>query len=263
MEPRAQADSDGDKGGNQGQGSALRGRRALVVGGSGGIGAAISVALASRGASLLIHGRTSRKVAELVGTIRLSGGDAEGLVLDVESPEPLIAALEACGHFDVLVFAFGPFVRKSFADHTVSDWEKVALLDLALPGMLASRYFRAMCDRGFGRILFFGGTRTDTIRGFTSNAAYAAAKTSLGVLAKSIAIEGAPHNVAAVTVCPGIVRTEYIGPEETVSLSRIAPGGRLSNPGEVAAAALDLIDRDPCIASGAIVSLDSGFSPRY
>ena len=156
---------------------ALRGRRALVVGGSGGIGAAISVALASRGASLLIHGRTSRKVAELVGAIRLSGGDAEGLVLDFESPEPLIAALEACGHFDVLVLAFGPFVRKSFADHTVSDWEKVALLDLALPGMLASRYFRAMCDRGFGRILFFGGTRTDTIRGFTSNAAYAAAKT--------------------------------------------------------------------------------------
>lgn len=260
----------------------LNGRRALVVGGSGGIGRAVSLGLAARGASLLVHGRTASKVETVVDAIRSRGGEAEGLALSLDSLAPLLEALDVLGarsagntlsadtagsprnardRFDILVVAFGPFVRKSFADHSPSDWEKTALLDLALPGALAGKLFPAMCGRGFGRIIFFGGTRTDAIRGYRSNAAYAAAKTGLGVIAKSIAIEGAPHNVAAVVVCPGFVDTEYIDPEEKASLARIAPGGRLSDPAEVASIALDLIDRDPCPASGAIVSLDSGFSP--
>lgn len=261
MEPRKQADIEKGKTADARRDSVLRGRRALVVGGSGGIGRAVSLDLAARGASLLIHGRTSGKVGDLVAAIRRGGGEAEGLVLDLDSPEPLLAVLGADNVFDILVVAFGPFVRKPLAACSSSDWEKMALLNLALPGALASRLFPAMCDRGFGRILFFGGTRTDTIRGFTSNAAYAAAKTGLGVLAKSIAIEGAAHNVAAVTVCPGIVRTEYIDSAEASTLALIAPGGRFSDPAEVAAIALDLIDREPCIASGAVVSLDAGFSP--
>lgn len=191
----------------------------------------------------------------------MSGGQARGCPCEIQTPRDFLAAIEPFGDFDILVVAFGPFVRKSFAAYDTSDWEKMALLNLALPGALASRYFPAMRDRGFGRMLFFGGTRTDAVRGFTSNAAYAAAKTGLGVLAKSIAIEGAARNVAALVICPGLVRTEYIGPDEAASLARMAPGGRLSSPADVAATALDLMDRDPCLASGAIVSLDSGFSP--
>ncbi|MFA5852071.1 MAG: SDR family NAD(P)-dependent oxidoreductase, partial [Spirochaetales bacterium] len=226
--------------------SVFAGRRALVIGGSGGIGASISMGLASRGASLLVHGLTSSKVDKMVRSIEKTGGKAQGFARDIDGLSSILSALEPFGDFDILVVAFGPFVRKPFATHTPADWEKVAMLDLALPGALASRYFPAMCDNAFGRILFLGGTRTDIIRGFTSNAAYAAAKTGLGVLAKSIAIEGAPHNVAAVTICPGLVRTEYIGPEEALVLSRMAPGRVLSDPADIAAIALGLLDGDPC-----------------
>jgi len=90
---------------------------------------------------------------------------------------------------------------------------------------------------------------------------HVSAKTGMGVLAKSIAIEGSAHNVAAVAVCPGLVRTEYIGSDEADPLVLMAPGGRLTEPAEVASIALDLLDGDPCVASGAVVSLDSGFSP--
>lgn len=261
MEPRGQAEAEIDKAGKVRKLSVFEGRRALVIGGSGGIGAAVAATLASRGASLLIHGQTPSKVDAALRKIALHGGKAQGLAFEIDEPSSLLKALEPFGSFDILVVAFGPFVRKPFAAHTTADWEKVALLDLALPGALASHYFKTMCDKGFGRILFFGGTRTDVIRGFTSNAAYAAAKTGLGVLAKSIAIEGASRDVAAVTICPGIVRTEYLGEEEISLLARIAPGGRLSDPAEVATAALDLLDHDPCVSSGAIVSLDAGFSP--
>lgn len=248
------------KAGEGGKHSVFEGRRALVIGGSGGIGASLAMGLAMRGASLLVHGLNSGKVEARIRSIAKAGGKAQGLVQAIDGLDSILTALEPFGDFDILVVAFGPFVRKPFADHTPADWEKTATLDLALPGALASRYFPAMCDKGFGRILFFGGTRTDSIRGFTSNAAYAAAKTGLGVLAKSLAIEGAPHNVAAVTICPGLVRTEYIGREEALALARMAPGGRLSEPADVAEIALGLLDGDPCLSSGAIVSLDAGFS---
>ena len=266
MEPREQAAAGGLKGGKSGNAadgghSALAGRRALVVGGSGGIGAAVARGLAARGASVLVHGRNPSSVAAVVTAIRRGGGQAEGLALPLDSAGPLLAAVSQAGPFDILVAAFGPFVRKPLADHSPEDWERMASLNLALPGALVSALFPAMRDRGFGRILLFGGTRTDAIRGYRSNAAYAAAKTGLGVLAKSAAIEGAPHNVAAVAVCPGLVRTEYIDDAAAEALRRMAPGGRLSSPAEVAEIALGLIDGDPCIASGAIVSLDAGFSP--
>lgn len=241
--------------------SIFAGKRALVVGGSGGIGRAVAFDLALRGASLTVHGKAERKVDATVRAIAEAGGQAEGFASAIDHPGAFIDTLEQFGAFDIVVVAFGPFLRKPLAACSSAEWEAMAIFNLALPGALASRYFQAMSGRGFGRFLFFGGTRTDAIRGFSSNAAYAAAKTGLGVLAKSIAIEGAPHNVAAVVVCPGLVRTEYISPDEEALLLRMAPGGRLSGADAVAATALDLIAGDPCLASGAIVSLDSGFSP--
>lgn len=239
--------------------SLLKGRRALVVGGSGGIGAAFARGLAARGASVLVHGRSPAKVEAAVAALRRSGGEAAGLVFDIEAPGPFIAAL-AGQSFDILVAAFGPFVQKPFAAHSPADWEKMALFNLALPGALAARFFPAMSGRGFGRMVFLGGTRTDVIRGFKSNAAYAAAKTGLGVLAKSIAAEGAAHNVAAIVVCPGLVRTEYLSAAQIAAYQKTAPGGKLLEPDDLARTALDLIDCDPCPASGAVVSLDAGLS---
>jgi NAD(P)-dependent dehydrogenase (short-subunit alcohol dehydrogenase family) len=115
-----------------------------------------------------------------------------------------------------------------------------------------------MSARGWGRILLLGGTRTDAIRAYSTNAAYAAAKTGLAVLAKSLAAEGAGRGVACVLACPGLVETEYLGEREREDLRGRAPGGRLADPAELAAAALGLLSAEPCIASGAVLSLDGG-----
>ncbi len=259
--------------------SVFAGRRALVIGGSGGIGRAICLELAVRGAEILIHGRNASKLQVLIREIREQGAEVEGIALDLEKSGSLKEQIDSIRNagtgqgehsaspnitergFDILVCAYGPFVRKSFGAHRPGDWEKTALLDLALPGALASAFYPDMEARGFGRILFLGGTRTDSIHGYRSNAAYAAAKTGLGVVAKSIAMEGAAHNVAALVVCPGLVETEYLGEEQKLALLAASPDGRLIQPAAVAALALDLLDCDPCPSSGAIVSLDAGFSP--
>lgn len=241
---------------------AFEGRRALVLGGSGGIGKALSVELSRRGAEVLVHGRSPAKVDAVVGAIRARGDRAAGLAAEISSLATFLSLLGPFGYFDVVVVAFGPFLRRSLAETRASDWESLALLDLALPGALASTFLPDMLARGYGRFLFFGGTRTDAIRAYRSNAAYASAKTGLGVLTKSLAAEGAGRNVAALLVCPGFVDTEYLSASMRAEALAMAPGAELIPASRIAETALDLLAQEPCAASGALLSLDAGFSPQ-
>jgi 3-oxoacyl-[acyl-carrier protein] reductase len=243
----------------------FEGRRALVVGGTGGIGAAVALELGKMGASLVVHGGSSRERLEAVlGGLEVAGAEAVGFLMELNgapgSISRLVATLSSFGRLDILVVAFGPFVRKSLAATESADWERLALLDLALPGALASALLPAMAARGWGRMLFFGGSRTDGIRAYSTNAAYAAAKTGLGVLVKSLAAEGAAEGVGAVLVCPGLVDTEYLGEGERAELRGKAPSGRLITPREIAEASTSLIAAEPCIASGSILNLDGGLA---
>jgi 3-oxoacyl-[acyl-carrier protein] reductase len=249
----------------QDESHALESRRALVVGGTGGIGRAVALELGKRGVHVLVHGGSSReRLDSALDELRRLGAGADGFLLDLSDPidglARLVESLPGLGDIDILAVAFGPFVRKGLARTSLADWERLALLDLALPGALCSAVLPAMASRGWGRILLFGGSRTDGIRSYSSNAAYAAAKTGLAVLAKSVAAEGASRGVGCVLVCPGLVDTEYLGETERETLRARAPGGRLASPAGIAAAAVGLIEADPCLASGAIVALDGGLS---
>jgi NAD(P)-dependent dehydrogenase (short-subunit alcohol dehydrogenase family) len=235
------------------------------VGGSGGIGRAVSLELGARGAYVIVHGGSSRERLDsaLVELRRTSPG-AEGFLLKLGGPNStisgLVEILAGLGSIDILVVAFGPFVHKSLTETDVADWERIALFDLALPGALCSALLPAMAARGWGRILLFGGSRTDGIRSYSSNAAYAAAKTGLAVLTKSLAAEGSARGVCSVLVCPGLVDTEYLDEPERRTLRARAPGGRLASPDQIADAAVCLIAAEPCLASGAVISLDGGIA---
>jgi NAD(P)-dependent dehydrogenase (short-subunit alcohol dehydrogenase family) len=138
------------------------------------------------------------------------GGDARGFLLPIDSPRAADFLLRELPKPDILVCAWGRFFRKSLTELTVEDWERAALLDLALPGVLVSSVLTGMIERGWGRILLFGGTCTDTIRGFTTTTSYSAAKTALGVLAKSVAKVAGPSGVTCNLICPGLADTEYL-----------------------------------------------------
>jgi NAD(P)-dependent dehydrogenase (short-subunit alcohol dehydrogenase family) len=117
-----------------------------------------------------------------------------------------------------------------------------------------------MAERGWGRMLFFGGTRTDGVRAYSSNAAYAAAKTGLAVLVKSLAAEGAAAGVACMAVCPGLVDTEYMSENTKSELREKAPRGELLRARDLASTAVALIAAEPCVISGAIVTMDAGLA---
>jgi 3-oxoacyl-[acyl-carrier protein] reductase len=240
---------------------ALAGRRALVVGGTGGIGRAVVLELARRGASLIVHGGSSApRLESVLAELAAAGAEAEGFLLRIDRPSRLVERLPSLGRIDALAVAFGPFLRKSLAATTCAEWEDAALLDLALPGALASALLPGMAERGWGRILLFGGTGTDRARPYSSNAAYASAKSGLAALTKSIAAEGAGRGIGCVLVCPGFVDTEYLDEAERERERALAPGGRLLEPSQIAGPAVDLIAAEPCAASGAVLSMDGGLS---
>ena len=251
----------------------LSGRRALVVGGSGGIGAAFSAALAGRGAELLIHGGSSREgleaavaaaTAAALAVAQATGrppARVSGFLLALDGPpslKALVDRLPSLGAIDILVCSLGPFVRKPLHETTVEDWQRLALLDLALPGALASSLVGPMADRGWGRFLFMGGSRTDAVRAYSSNAAYASAKTGLGVLAKSLAAEYASRGIGAFVLCPGLVDTEYLSGEARARYAAAAPRGVLIDPRSIAEFGAGLLAADPPLASGSVINLDAG-----
>ena len=152
-------------------GEAFAGKKAVVVGGSGGIGKSVAAVFAREGASVVCVGRHA------------FSGDADGgvpirsVALDLDDRAGRDVTIDLVRDADILCVTRGPFLRKTLDETGEAEWENIVYANLTFPGVLVSTVLPHMCANRWGRILLFGGTRTDSVRGFRTNAAYAAAKT--------------------------------------------------------------------------------------
>jgi NAD(P)-dependent dehydrogenase (short-subunit alcohol dehydrogenase family) len=237
----------------------LSGRRAFVVGGSGGIGAAISVALAGCGARLLIHGGHDSEKLDLIAD--LAGKDAEGVdtcLRELVNPRDALDLLDGAGEMDILVVSFGPYLERAVGETTAEDWERMIGLNLTFPALLISSVIPGMLDRGYGRIILFGGPRGDRVDGYREIAAYGAAKLGLASLARSIARQYASRNIRCNMICPGYVDTEYHAEDEKKRRASRQPSGRLISVDEIARLAVQLLHPASDAVNGAIIPVDFG-----
>jgi NAD(P)-dependent dehydrogenase (short-subunit alcohol dehydrogenase family) len=234
----------------------LEGKRAFIVGGSGGIGFEVSLSLGKKGAALDIHGLSSGKVSKALSIFRSEGITAEGSFGPIEVVEDFL--VQRARKADILVCSFGPFLQKPLENTTSEEWARIVSLNLSLPGALASAALSGMQEKGWGRIVFFGGTRTDSIRGFRTNAAYAAAKTGLGSLTKSIAGFYAQSGIAALTICPGFVDTEYLSEKTRSELKAKTPRGNLISKSFLGSYIAQLVSEESTIWNGSIITADEG-----
>ena len=233
------------------------GRKALVVGGTGGIGRAVALGLAENGAEMTIHGGSSRERLEsTLKAVRETGAKGDGFLLNIENPGAAEKILSLSPPPDMLICAFGPFKRANLESLDGEFWQKMVEHNLIFPGIMVSLVINGMMERNWGRILLFGGTNTDTIRGYTSSSAYSAAKTALGVLAKSAARIAGPRGVTCNVLCPGLTDTEYSTEEVRRYNSEKSPGGIPMRAGQIAMAALAILE-NPCL-NGAVISADQG-----
>jgi len=243
------------------QSTRLQNHRALIIGGSGGIGRAVSYALAAQGASIICHGGHNQdKLDRVVSYIQEHGGKARGLLAPLERAADIIPHLGSLGGVDILVVALGPIAYHALADTDDGTWQRMVDLNLVLPGLLVSRYLPAMVRAGWGRIVLFGGPHGDTLRGFRTIAAYGAAKTGLASLCKSAAQQTQGENVAVNLIAPGYVDTEYLSADQRNELTRKSPRGALIPPERVARLVNLLILADEPDMNGAVITLDQGLA---
>jgi NAD(P)-dependent dehydrogenase (short-subunit alcohol dehydrogenase family) len=241
----------------EGEPQGLPGKSALVVGGTGGIGRALARLLARRGVRLTITGGNSQeRLKAALAEIREAGGQGEGFLIQGEAEDAAEQILARSPEPDILVCAWGPFWRGPLEETDPAAWRHLTWANLAFPGALVSGVLPGMIRRTWGRILLFGGTNTDVIRGFTSTAAYSAAKTALGVLAKSAARCAGPRGVTCNVVCPGLTATEYLDEGAQAYNREKSPGGRPLQADQIARFALEILEHPP--VNGAVIPVDQG-----
>jgi len=232
-------------------------KKALVVGGTGGIGRAVALALAERSADVTVHGGSSAERLEgTLKAIRERGAKGDGFLLRIEGPASAEEIFARAPPPDILVCAWGPFKQGKLEALDREFWQSMAESNLVFPGVLVSLCLRGMMERNWGRILLFGGTNTAAIRGFTTTTAYSAAKTALGVLAKSAALTAASSGVTCNVLCPGLTNTEYTTEEMLRYNSEKSPGGKPLRPEQLAATALHILE--DASLNGAVIPADQG-----
>lgn len=239
-------------------------KKAFVLGGTGGIGFEVAGILLKNGADLTIHGRNKENTDLAVK--RLENEFAEKKIktvlfdFDKENFENLenSTLFEEVKTADILCVCYGPFLQKSLEITSLKEWQKISLLDYALPGSLVSAVLPNMKKNNFGRILLFGGTGTNFRSEFFTNAAYAGAKTGLGIIVQSVAAEFADLGITCNAILPGFVKTEYIDGELRKVLENKMPGKKLIELESIAKSAEFLLTNPDL--NGVLLKVDRGWS---
>lgn len=244
--------------------SLLKGKTALIIGGSGGIGKAIALQLAANGTNLIVQGSNKEKLSKLEQQIKTLGTNVKVSTIEMlfnrkTATEQLKTLKSLQDSADILIVGFGPFLQKALHLTTDQEWDDTVYWNYTFPGQLISNSLSKMQESNFGRILVFGGTRTHFVNGFRTNAAYSGAKTALCSLVKSVSIEYASKGITCNAVIPGFVETEYLSSELIETLKNKMPQNKLISPDEIAKAALFLLESDSL--NGVLLNIDSGWTP--
>jgi NAD(P)-dependent dehydrogenase (short-subunit alcohol dehydrogenase family) len=235
----------------------LTGRRALVTGGTRGIGLAIAERLGADGATVLVTGR--RPTAE-----GLDGFEYRGV--DFTDSSALKAfAEEACGWApDVLVNNAGINKLAPFAEIEPDDFDRIQSVNVRAPMLLSRSVVPGMRERGWGRIVNIGSIWSVVSR--PGRGSYSASKFALDGLTAALAAEVAADGVLVNCVSPGFVDTELtrgvLGEEGIAQLVAEVPAGRLARPDEIAALVAWLAGPENTFVSGQNIVIDGGFSRR-
>lgn len=189
----------------------LEGKRALVAGGSSGIGLACAVALAEAGAAVTVAARAPDKLEAVVGEMKAAGLQAEGLVMDVSDIPAMQARVAEAGPFDVLVNSAGLAIHSPALDTVEADFDAVADLNFKGAYFLTTAVAQGLIDAGKPGSLINITSQMAFVGGI-DRAVYCATKHAVEGFTKAMAIEWGKQGIRVNTLCPTFVRTPLSAP---------------------------------------------------
>ncbi len=234
-------------------------KRALVTGGSGGIGAAICSRLAADGHHVIVHAnRGLDKAQALVAQIQAAGGSAQAVAFDVTDRQATAAALERLveeGAIQILVNNAGIHDDAVFPGMSGDQWDRV--LDVSLNGFfnVTQPLTMPMMRTRWGRIVSLSSVAA--IAGNRGQVNYSAAKGALHAASKSLALELASRGVTVNAVAPGLIATDMIdGSFDADAVKKLVPMQRVGRPEEVADLVAFLASDRAAYISGQVISIN-------
>lgn len=247
---------------------ALDGRRAVVTGGSSGIGLAIARALGLQGAAVTLVARPSDTLAAAAAALRDDGIAAAACGADLASAEGAAALARdalAGGDVDILVNAAGMNLRQPFEAVTAEAFDAHMALHLRAPFLLTQALAPAMAARGWGRILNLASLQS--VRAFANSAPYGAAKGGIVQLTRAIAEAWSARGVTCNAIAPGFFPTPLTAPvfadaaraSSNAAQTAMGRNGRLE---DLHGAAVFLCSDASAYVTGQTLFVDGGFSAK-
>lgn len=238
---------------------------AIVTGGSSGIGFAIARKFSQQGIHTIILGRDEQKLNEAVA---LLGSNGEAIAFDVTNlnsiPELIKKIINQHGHVDVLVNNAGINLKKSALEVTDQEFQQILLTNLTSAFALTREVAKNMVAKKSGSIINISSMAAQY--GLPGVVAYAASKTAIEGMTRTLAVELSPNNVRVNCIAPGFIATKMSAtalngdPERKQKVLSRTPMGRLGDPNDVANAAYFLASDDSTFITGTVVPVDGGNS---
>jgi 3-oxoacyl-[acyl-carrier protein] reductase len=220
-------------------GALLSGRVALVVGGAGGIGAAIAEAFCAEGATVVIADRSRQAAQERASAVGAAGAVEMDVTVPASVEDAVAEVLEGHGHVDVLVNSAGILTEAPLVEMSLEQWQETLDIDLTGIFLTCRAVVPQMVQRGEGRVINIASQLG--IKGGRGLTHYSAAKAGVIGLTKALALEVAEHGVLVNAIAPGPIHTpmvEGITEEWKKAKQAELPIGRFGTPDEVAPTAV-------------------------
>jgi len=242
----------------------LDGRVALVTGGSRGIGRAIAIELASRGARVAVNFQSNAAAAEsVVAQIREAGGDAHVFGADVSKPTDAAALVKATvehfGGLNILVNNAGITRDGLLMRMSEDDWDAVQNTNLRGTFLVTKAAMRPMLRARGGRIINI--TSVVGVMGNAGQANYAAAKAGVIGFTRAVAREVASRGITVNAVAPGFIATDITAGMSEAQIAGVmaqVPLGRIANPEDVAPLVAFLAGDGANYITGQCIQVDGG-----
>lgn len=242
----------------------LDGKRALVAGGSSGIGLASAVALAQAGAEVTIAARNMAKVQAVVDEMTQAGLNARAMALDVADIAATEAVVHADGPFDVLVNSAGLAIHSAAVDTTIDDFDAVSNINFRGAYFLTRAVAKGLLAAGKSGSLI-NITSQMALVGGIDRAVYCATKHAVEGFTKAMAIEWGKQGIRVNTIGPTFIRTPlteqtFNNPDRVAWIMEKIKLGRVGEVTDMMGPVVYLASDASGLMTGSHLSIDGGWT---